>query len=142
MLIDFREKRRKGERERERKREKHRCEKETLISCFLHMPGPGPNPQGRNGFLDHLAYETKLQATEPHWLGPRYCNFNDFFHHLLWKEYCILDLFAINFLNIKKKSLELAFLASAVKCKVSDKCIVLSPKISLLNPCYSHISHH
>ena len=36
VLIDFRERERKGERERER--EKHQCERETSISCLLHMP--------------------------------------------------------------------------------------------------------
>ena len=34
MLIDFREKGRKGESEEE----KYQCKRETLISCFLHEP--------------------------------------------------------------------------------------------------------
>lgn len=106
------------------------------------MPQPEPNPLPRNGFHNHLLYEMMLRTTELHWLGPRYCNFKDFCHHLLWKEHCILDLFAINCLNIKKKSLELALLVSAVKFKVSGKCIVPSPQISPLNLCYSHIPHH
>ena len=37
--VDIRE--RKGERE---KKKKHRCERETLISCLTHMPGPGIKP--------------------------------------------------------------------------------------------------
>ena len=39
MLIDFREKGKKGEREEER----HRCKRETSIGCLSHVPDWGPN---------------------------------------------------------------------------------------------------
>ena len=40
MLIDFREKKREGQRQGERNigvREKHQCEKETLIACLSNV---------------------------------------------------------------------------------------------------------
>ena len=74
MVVDFRERGRKGEREGE----KHRCERDTSIGCLLYLsllwdrtcnlgtcPGQESNPR-------RFGYGMTFQSTEPHWPGQRW----------------------------------------------------------------------